>query len=117
MIHEITIILFQSSFILLLLSAGDDECLTSSPESSVHGVPFNDTISESSDLEISSILSARNISRDASIVATKRRNMSDNSMLREVFIDSDIEADTGSFFTNSPFASNVDRRTRFFNNI
>ena len=89
--------------------------MTSSPESSFHGIPDNDTISESTDLEISSILSARNHSREPSIVATKRRNMSDNSTLKEVFIDSDIEADTGSFSTNSPFTSNVDRRTRLVN--
>ena len=41
--------------------------------------------------------------------------MSDSSTLREVFIDSDIETDMGTFSTNSPLTSNFDRRTRFVN--
>ena len=86
--------------------------MTSSPESSVHAIPYNDLISESSDLEVTSILSAKSPSTCNSIIINKRRNMSDNSALKEVFIDSDIEADSGPFTTNSPFSSNVDRRTR-----
>ena len=89
--------------------------MTSSPESSVHAIPYNDLISESSDLEVTSILSTKSPSTCNSIIINKRRNMSDNSALREVFIDSDIEADSGPFTTNSPFSSNVDRRTRYYN--
>ena len=95
------------------ISPEEDELLTSSPESSVHAIPCNDLISESSDLEVSSILSTKTASTCNSIIVNKRRNMSDNSILREVFIDSDIEADSGPFTTNSPFSSNVDRRTRY----
>ena len=97
----------------LSFSAEDEECMASSPDSNVHGSHYNDTIIESSDLEVSSILSGRNPFRNTSSTQNKRRNMSDSSTLREVFIDSDIETDIGTFSTNSPLTSNFDRRTRF----
>ena len=100
---------------LLSFSTEDEECFASSPDSNVHGIIHNNTIIESSDLGVSSILSEKTSFGNTSSTHNKRRNMSDSSTLREVFIDSDIETDMGTFSTNSPLPSNYDRRTRFVN--
>ena len=100
-------------WMFIFFSTEDEECFASSPDSNVHGTVYNDTIIESNDLEVSSILSEKNSFGNTSSTHNKRRNMSDSSTLREVFIDSDIETDMGTFSTNSPLPSNYDRRTRF----